>query len=150
MTQNSSSNAKRLFIASDHAGFALKEKLIESLPQYEWVDLGPKDDGRVDYPDFADQLAKRIRSEGGHGVLICGSGQGMAMRANRYPGIRAALAWNEDSARLAREHNDANVLCIGARFLPLETSQRLVDIFTMTPFEGGRHQARVNKLDGDV
>lgn len=150
MTESSNTKAKRLFIASDHAGFAFKEKIKESMPQFEWVDLGPKNDERVDYPDFADQLAKRIRSEGGQGVLICGSGQGMAMRANRHPGVRAALAWNEDSARLSREHNDANVICFGARLLPLETVQRLIEVFTSTPFEGGRHVARVEKLDRSV
>ncbi len=144
------STKKRLLIASDHAGFAVKKQLIETMPQFEWVDLGPQDDERVDYPDFADQLARRVLCDGGQGVLICGSGQGMAMRANRYPGIRAALAWSEDSARLAREHNNANVICFGARLLPVETIRRLIEIFVSTPFEGGRHVARVEKLDRGI
>ena len=149
MTENANTK-KRLFIASDHAGFEFKKKLVELMPQFEWVDLGPTNGDRVDYPDYADALAKRIRAEGGQGVLICGSGQGMAMRANRHPGVRAALAWNEDSARLSREHNDANVICFGARLLPLETVKHLIEIFVSTPFEGGRHVALVEKLDREV
>lgn len=150
MSEKSKVHSKRLLIASDHAGFALKEQLIKSLPQYDWVDLGPSNDDRVDYPDFADRLAQELHKNGGQGVLICGSGQGMAMRANRHRDIRAALVWSEDSARLAREHNDANVVCIGSRFSTPEVSQRLIDIFVSTPFEGGRHQARVEKLARDV
>ena len=143
-------SSKRLLIASDHAGFALKERLINSLSQYEWIDLGPSDSARVDYPDFADRLARRVQSEGGRGVLICGSGQGMAIRANRYRGVRAGLVWNEDSTRLSREHNDVNVLCLGARFLSPELCAKLIDVFVTTPFEGGRHKDRVDKLSRDI
>ena len=105
-----------LFIASDHAGFDLKERIKTLLPNVTWIDLGPTDSSRVDYPDFADRVAARVQS-GGRGVLICGSGQGMAMRANRYKGVRAALVWNEEITKLSREHNDANIICLGARFL---------------------------------
>lgn len=141
--------ATRLFIASDHAGFALKERMKRDLPDIEWIDLGPGDTSRVDYPDFADRVAKKVLENletGGRGVLICGSGQGMAMRANRYKGIRAALVWNDESTRLAREHNDANVICLGARLLKPELAEELLRLFLATPFEGGRHQGRLDKL----
>jgi ribose 5-phosphate isomerase B len=136
----------KLLIASDHAGFELKEQLLKSMPQIEWVDLGPLDDSRVDYPDFADALSQRIVCDGGQGVLICGSGQGMAMRANRYRGIRAALVWNDESVKLSRQHNDANVLCLGSRLLDPALSKHLVELFVSTEFEGGRHQGRIDKL----
>jgi ribose 5-phosphate isomerase B len=142
--------ASRLFIASDHAGFELKETLKKNLPQIEWIDLGPMDTSRVDYPDFADRLCKSIlalpKAERGRGVLICGSGQGMAMRANRYSDIRAALVWNEESTMLSREHNDANVLCMGARMIAPALAEKLVGVFLNTSFAGGRHQDRVEKL----
>jgi ribose 5-phosphate isomerase B len=111
-----------------------------------WVDLGPESDGRVDYPDYADQVALKIAEGAGQGVLICGSGQGMAMRANRYTKVRAALVWNDETVRLARGHNDANILCLGARLIDLDTAKRLVRLFLETPFEGGRHADRVEKL----
>jgi ribose 5-phosphate isomerase B len=136
----------KLLIASDHAGYALKEQLLKRLPQVEWVDLGPTDSSRVDYPDYADRLAQRIASDGGQGVLICGSGQGMAIRANRYRGIRAALVWNDDSVKLSRQHNDANVLCLGSRLLDAALSEHLIELFISTKFEGGRHQGRIDKL----
>lgn len=136
-----------LFIASDHAGFALKERLKARLPRFQWMDLGPMDSSRVDYPDYADRVVKGVLVTGQPGILICGSGQGMAIRANRYRGIRAALVWDEASTRWARAHNNANVLCLGARLIESETAIRLVELFTLTPFEGGRHQDRVDKLD---
>lgn len=136
----------KLFIASDHAGFELKESLKNNLTQIDWVDLGPSDSNRVDYPDFADRLCRSVIKTKGRGILICGSGQGMAMRANRYSEIRAALVFNEESATLAREHNDANVLCLGARVLDATTVEKIVAIFLATPFAGGRHLDRVKKL----
>jgi ribose 5-phosphate isomerase B len=136
----------KLLIASDHAGYALKEYLLKSLPEIEWLDLGPTDSSRVDYPDYADRLAQRVAHDGGQGVLICGSGQGMAIRANRYRGIRAALVWNEESVKLSRQHNDANVLCIGSRLLDPAHVASLVELFISTKFEGGRHQGRIDKL----
>jgi ribose 5-phosphate isomerase B len=134
-------------IASDHAGFDLKERLKQSFNEIDWVDLGPATDARVDYPDFADALASRLKTDGGRGVLICGSGQGMAIRANRHKGIRAGLVWSRESVQLAREHNDINVLCLGARILDHALCEDLVALFIGTPFAGGRHQERVAKLD---
>ncbi len=136
----------KLLIASDHAGYELKERLKKNLTHVEWVDLGPSDSARVDYPDFADRLSAQIQKNGGQGVLICGSGQGMAIRANRYRGVRAALVWNEASTLLSRQHNDANVLCLGARLVDPALSEKLVELFLSTKFEGGRHQDRINKL----
>ena len=136
-----------ILIAADHAGYPLKEWLKTHLSHHSWVDLGTFDPSRVDYPDFADRVSERIQQDGGRGVLICGSGQGMAMRANRYKGVRAALAWNEESAKLARQHNDANVLCLGARLITQEDAVMLIELFLSTPFEGGRHQGRIEKID---
>jgi ribose 5-phosphate isomerase B len=142
-----------MFIASDHAGYQLKEYLKANVPNIKWVDCGPFDTARVDYPDYADRLVAKIlerdSSSGGKvkGVLICGSGQGMAIRANRFKGIRAGLAWNEESVRLSRQHNDANILCLGARFTQPELAKKLVELFNATEFEGGRHTGRVEKLE---
>ena len=138
-----------LYIASDHAGFGMKKALISHLSKMlpKLLDLGPKNEDRTDYPDFADKLCQKlIQDKGAQGVLICGSGQGMAMRANKYPSIRAALCWNEESARLARKHNDANVLCMGARLLDENLSLKILKVFLDTEFEGGRHQTRVEKV----
>lgn len=141
-----------LFIASDHAGFELKNNLVQWLSQqveYQVIDLGPSTDQRVDYPDFADLLANRLKTQSSHtrGILICGSGQGMSIRANRYPFIRAGLVWNTTSATLARQHNDINVLCLGARLIEFQTAKELVTLFLKTSFEGGRHQLRIDKLN---
>ena len=143
-------SVSKLYIASDHAGFALKEVLknrLQSQP-ISVQDLGTKDGQKaVDYPDYADQLAEVLRADPqAFGVLICGSGQGMCMRANRYPHLRAALVWNEEVTRLARAHNDANVLCLGGRLLSAEEAWTYLQIFLQTPFEGGRHELRVKKL----
>lgn len=137
-------------IAADHAGFQLKEDLKKALPNVDWVDLGTSDASRVDYPDYADRVAKHVLERGGFGVLICGSGQGMAIRANRHKGIRAALVWSTDSTRLSREHNDANVICLGARFIDIKLAATLVELFVQTKFEGGRHSDRVNKIERPV
>lgn len=137
----------RIPIASDHAGFELKAELIKRFPSIEWDDLGPHSKDSVDYPDFADQVASRVSSQdGAKGVLICGSGQGMAMRANKYPKVRAALVWNDDIAKLARQHNDANVLCLPGRCISSEEAVRFVKLFFETTFEGGRHAGRVAKI----
>ena len=139
-----------LLIASDHAGFAMKEQLIRHFSNFKWTDLGPNNDSRVDYPDYADRLIRHlptIEKSGPLGILLCGSGQGMAMRANRYSHIRAALVWNVESATLSRQHNNANILCLPARFLSPEEAFRCVEIFVSTPFEGGRHEQRIEKLD---
>lgn len=156
----------KLFAACDHAGFALKEKIKQEFASHTkgifgWTlkDLGPANDDRVDYPDLAQLLCRELLATASgeknpviddsqfRGLLICGSGQGVAMAANRFAGIRAAVVWNEESAKLAREHNDANVLCLGARMTSPERAMKFIDIFLTTAFEGGRHTGRVAKLD---
>lgn len=139
----------KIFIASDHAGFSVKQKVVELLQKkYSVFDLGPVSEDRVDYPDFADKVIAELKKDltNSLGVLICGSGQGMSMRANKFPFIRAALCWNEESAKLSRQHNDANVLCLGARLLDEKTIQEIVMAFFSTSFEGGRHADRVKKI----
>lgn len=146
----------QVHIASDHAGFELKEKLKSLNSQIIWIDHGPSSSERVDYPDFADLVAKKIEEGDGNlnnsqssevrGVLICGSGQGMSIRANRYPHVRAALCWNQESARLSRAHNNANILCLGARLINETTAQEILTVFLNSEFEGGRHLDRVKKL----
>lgn len=140
---------QRVYIASDHAGFELKEFLKSRFKEFNWIDVGPFDLERVDYPDYAKQLCVKVaQSDYKHfGVLICGSGQGMAMTANKQPGIRAALCWSEDIAKLSRAHNDANVLCLSAREIDKETNALIVLSFLNTEFEGGRHLERVKKIE---
>ncbi|MBX3022337.1 MAG: ribose 5-phosphate isomerase B [Bdellovibrionales bacterium] len=139
---------KTIYVASDHAGLELKQHLIGRFPFLPWKDLGTHDGASVDYPDFAAKLCGEMEHnlKDSLGVLVCGSGQGMAMRANRFPFIRAALCWNEEVAKLARQHNDANVLCLGGRLTVFPIAERILDVFLKTPFEGGRHQGRVDKL----
>ncbi len=139
---------KKILIASDHAGFKLKEELKSSLAtEFEFIDLGTNSEGSVDYPDFGTALAKAIENKKAEfGILICGSGVGISIAANRNPAVRAALVYNEEIAKLSRQHNDANVICLGARFLDITTARKLVEIFLNTPFEGGRHENRVKKL----
>ena len=139
-----------LLIASDHAGFELKEKLKRALDgmHVPYRDLGVASDDPVDYPDQAHALAEEV-SRGGadRGLLVCGSGQGMAMAANRHRGVRAALAADEETARLSREHNDANVLALGGRLIDPAKAERILKVWLETPFAGGRHAARVAKID---
>ncbi len=141
---------KHLMIAADHGGWELKEQIKAHFPEIDWTDLGPQNStSPVDYPDFADLLCAKVEkslSNDPQGILICGSGQGMAIRANKYPHIRAALAWSEDSSRLSREHNNANVLCLGGRLISPSTAIECVKTFLETPFAGGRHTARVEKI----
>ena len=139
---------KKILIASDHAGFELKEALKKQLPEYGFIDLGPKNADRVDYPDFARKITRELVNEKtGTGILICGSGIGMSIAANRTAGIRAALVENPVSARLAREHNDANVLCLGSRFLAPEYAADIARVFIETEFSRDpRHQTRLEKL----
>jgi ribose 5-phosphate isomerase B len=134
------------FIACDHGGLELKNSILEKFPHLNWKDFGTNDAASVDYPDFAAQVTAAVRKPGDVGILICGSGQGMAMRANREKHIRAALCWTPEVARLARSHNDANVLCLGGRLLAHDLALEIVDVFLTTAFEGGRHANRVNKL----
>lgn len=138
---------EKLYVASDHAGLALKEHLLKVLPELPWEDLGPYSQDSVDYPDYADKLVEKIQDEKSIGILICGSGQGMAIRANRHPHIRAALCWNEDVTKMSRLHNNANVLCLGARTVEFSQAERIVLTFLDSDFEGGRHQRRVDKLN---
>ncbi len=140
---------KPIAIASDHAGYDLKTTLARELAEmgYDVLDLGTDGTQSVDYPDFAAALAKVVRAgEAERGVLICGTGIGMAMAANRHPGVRAAVCWDETSARLTREHNDANVLALGARLLGTEVAKDCLRTFLTTDFAGGRHVGRVAKI----
>lgn len=145
----SSNGDCKVFVASDHAGFELKNLLIERYDKVDWVDLGPFNSDRVDYPDFAHDLCAHLLNENPKsiGVLICGSGQGMAIAANRHRHIRAALCWNTDIAKLSREHNNANVLCLGARFTQINEAVDILDVFLRSQFEGGRHTQRVGKMN---
>ena len=137
----------KLHIGSDHAGFALKQHLIEQLgASYDIVDHGPVSEDSVDYPDYAHPVARAVQDEGVLGILICGSANGVAMTANKYAGIRAAICWKTEIAALARQHNDANVLCIPARFVSEEEAKQITQTFLNTSFEGGRHANRVNKI----
>ncbi len=142
-----------ILIASDHAGFELKEKLERQLVElgYSVEDLGPATDASTDYADYAHPLAKRV-SEGGadRGVLLCGTGLGMSYTANRYPHVRAAVAWTPEIAALAREHNDANVLVLPARFVGEMEGKAILKAWLETPFAGGRHARRVAKIERDA
>ncbi|MCH6199831.1 ribose 5-phosphate isomerase B [Aquiflexum sp. LQ15W] len=140
---------KRIAIGGDHAGFEYKTDLIKVLEiaGYEVKDFGPYTPASADYPDFVHPLCNAIEAgEFKQGILICGSGNGVAITANKHQGIRAALCWTEDLSALARQHNDANVLALPARFISLELASKLVEIFLTTDFEGGRHATRVNKI----
>jgi ribose 5-phosphate isomerase B len=144
------SNSRTILIASDHAGFELKEKLEAQLAAlgYSVEDLGPDDERSVDYADFAHALAERVSSgEAERGVLLCGTGLGMSYTANRYPHVRAAVAWAPEIAALAREHNDANVLVLPARFVGEEEGKAILQAWLDTPFAGGRHARRVEKIE---
>jgi len=139
---------KTIYIASDHAGLDLKRHLLSRFQALPWKDLGTNTNDSVDFPDYAAKLCEAMKGDLEHscGVLICGSGQGMAMRANRYPFIRAALCWDQQIAELAREHNNANVLCLAGRHTVYPLAEVILDAFLSTPFAGGRHQRRVDKL----
>ena len=147
-----SSESSPILIASDHAGFELKEKLEDELKSlgYAVEDLGPFDARSTDYADYAHPLAKRVsEGEAERGVLLCGTGLGMSYTANRYPRVRAAVAWTPEIAALAREHNDANVLVLPARFVGEEEGRVILKTWLETPFAGGRHARRVAKIERD-
>jgi ribose 5-phosphate isomerase B len=140
----------RVLIASDHAGYELKQLVAEYTGNrgHEVVDLGPAGGEAVDYPDFAHELAARVgRGEAERGILVCGTGIGMAMAANRHTGVRAALCHDAFTAEAARRHNDANVLCLGGRVTGSGVALQIVDVFLAAPFDGGRHDRRVHKID---
>jgi len=140
---------KKICIACDHAGFELKENLIINFKQdFDFLDLGTDSIDSVDYPEFAHKLSKEIRkNKCSFGVLICGSGIGMSIVANRYQDIRAALCVDEVMARLAREHNNANVLVLGSRLISLQDAIKCFNMFLTTKYHGGRHQARLDKFN---
>ena len=138
-----------IIIGADHAGFELKEQLKQylSMKGYDLTDEGTYSPASVDYPDFAHAVAKKVAVEEGlTGVLICGSANGVAITANKHAGIRAAICWTDEIARLARQHNNANIICIPARFVSEAEAESMTDIFLSTAFEGGRHQLRVEKI----
>ena len=140
---------KKVSLASDHAGFDLKEKIKKFLikKKIKVIDLGPKNNNSVDYPDYAKKVAKNVSSKKSNmGILVCGSGTGMAMSANKFKKIRAAVCYNKASTRLSRQHNNANIIALGARLTKKSEAIKLVNIFLNTKFEGGRHLRRVNKV----
>lgn len=140
----------KIFIASDHAGFSLKRAILEHLRAsgQEVEDLGTHSEESVDYPDFAHTLAAKVaRERQARGILICATGIGMSMAANRHPGVRAALCHDAYTAEMARRHNNANVLCMGGKVTGEAVAKQMVDIFLATPFDGGRHARRVAKLE---
>ena len=142
--------ATKLAIASDHAGVDYKKRLIEHLEKqgYDCINLGTDTEESVDYPVYADRVCGKIPSgECALGILICGTGIGMSIAANKHKGIRAALCSDTESAALTRQHNDANVLCLGARILPFEKAVQITDAFLNAEFLGGRHQRRVDMLE---
>ncbi len=144
------STVERIPIGSDHAGFELKAVLVEELRSlgFEVEDVGTHSTASTDYPDFAHPVAHEVEvGEAQRGVLLCGSGLGMSYAANRHHGVRAAVAWSPEIAKLAREHNDANVLVLPARFLDAETAKAILRTWLDTPFAGGRHQRRVTKIE---
>ena len=140
---------KKVFLASDHAGFVLKQKISKFLTNkgMKFLDLGTKNDNSVDYPDFAHLLSKRMKNKNSNiGVLVCGSGIGMAMAANRHKNIRAALCHNTKSAKLSRMHNNANVITLGSRLTKNNVALKCVNVFLKTNFDRGRHLRRIKKI----
>lgn len=141
--------SKKIALAADHAGYEEKEKIKKTLDELgvAYDDMGTNSCESVDYPDYARKVAEAVsKGEYEQGLLVCGSGTGMAIAANKFPGVRAAVAWNADIARLAREHNDANVLSLPARFTSAEESANIVKAWFEANFEGGRHERRVEKI----
>ena len=140
---------KKICIASDHAGFNLKENIKDYLinKNVSIIDLGPNENKSVDYPDYAKKIGNRIKSKKSDiGILVCGSGTGMAISANKFKNIRAAVCYNIKSTRLSRQHNNANIIALGARLTKKSLSLKLVELFLKTKFEGGRHLKRIEKI----
>ena len=140
---------KKIFISSDHAGYKLKESIRYYLDKKKitYTDLGPNNDDRVDYPDYAHKVAKKVKTNKNHvGILVCGSGMGMNIAANRHKNIRAAQCFNLESTKLSRLHNDANIITLGSRLLSKNNALKFVNIFLSTKFEGGRHLKRIKKI----
>ena len=139
---------KNIFIASDHAGYKLKKSIISKFStKQKIIDLGPNSNESVDYPDFAKKLSKRVASKkGSFGILVCGSGMGMAITANKTKNIRAALCYSKKNTKLSRLHNNANIITLGERLINKNKAFNLIKIFLSTKFEGGRHLRRVKKM----
>ena len=139
---------KKIFIASDHAGFKLKNSvLVKFSKKYNIKDLGPFSNNSVDYPDFAKKLSKRVAlNKGSYGILVCGSGMGMAITANKTKNIRAALCYSAKNTKLSRLHNNANIITLGSRSVNKNKAINLIKIFLDTKFEGGRHLRRIRKM----
>ena len=137
----------KIFIASDHAGLDLKQKLIEEMPNDTFEDLGTNSKESVDYTDYANKLAEKLSSNNNRkGVLICGTGVGMSMAANKFNNIRAGLVYNSEVAKLIREHNDANILVLPGKYMDVKEAVKSVDNFISSSFEGGRHNRRLKKM----
>ena len=140
-------NTLRIAIGADHAGFDYKEAIVKWLNADNLKDFGTYSSASADYPDFAHPVASAVESDDfDFGILICGSANGVAITANKHQGIRAAICWNEELASLARMHNNANIVCIPARFISIDEAEKIVQTFLMTEFEGGRHANPVNKI----
>jgi len=148
VTKKNKINLNSILIASDHAGYKLKESIKKYLFKKKKfvLDLGPKNENSVDYPLYAHLLAKKIRSKNQFGILVCGSGTGMTITANKHKKVRAALCYNVKSTKLSRLHNNANVISLGARLTKKNVALRCINIFLKTKFEGGRHLRRINKI----
>ena len=140
---------RKIFISSDHAGFKLKETIKDYLrnKKVKFEDLGPKDDSSVDYPDYAHKVARKVKSRKSNvGILVCGSGTGMNIAANKHKNIRAAQCFNTKSTKLSRLHNDANIITLGSRLISKKNAFKFVGIFLNTKFDGGRHLRRIKKI----
>lgn len=140
----------KIAIGSDHAGYQLKEKVKDRLKEagHEVSDLGAHSDRSTDYPLYAHRVGSSVvGGEAERGVVVCGTGIGVCMAANKVPGVRAALAWNDENARLSRAHNDANVLCLGGRTMDHDEALGILDVWLETPFDGGRHERRVEMIE---
>ena len=140
---------KKIFISSDHAGFKLKESIKDYLlsKKIKFEDLGPKNDSSVDYPDYAHKVARRVKlNKSNVGILVCGSGTGMNIAANKHKNVRAAQCFNLKSTKLSRLHNDANIITLGSRLISKKNALKFISVFLNTKFEGGRHLKRVKKL----
>lgn len=139
---------KKIAIGSDHAGYQLKEEIKKELQikGIDTIDFGCPSEESIDYPDYAHPLSEYVEKNKAQGILICGSGNGISMSANKHQGIRAALCWTEEIARLARQHNDANIVSLPARFIETKKAKQIIEAFLNTEFEGGRHERRVKKI----
>lgn len=142
----------KILIGNDHAGYSLKLSIIKNLEdKYEFLDKGSYSDESVDYPDYASIIAKEIQSEKGDlGILICGTGNGVCMTANKFKGIRAVICWNKEIARLAKQHNNANIICIPSRFIKVKEAIKIIESFILEKFEGGRHERRIKKINENL